>query len=140
QYCAGTAARAILIAEPNLWFVTDGGAACSVTVTTDAATDITSSSATLNGTVSISNTSADVTFDYGLTTSYGASVIAAESPVTGTSNTSVSYTLAGLSPNTTYLIRVVGQSIAGTTDGDDKTFSALCVSAVTVQNDNDSGP
>src|SRR5690606_20235313 len=84
--------------------------------------------------------SADVTFDYGLTTSYGASVIAAESPVTGTSNTSVSYTLAGLSPNTTYHFRVVGQSIAGTTDGDDKTFSTLCVSAVTVQNANDSGP
>ncbi len=141
QYCAGAAARAGMIAAPNSWVITDGGAGCSApSVTTSAATNVTSSGATLNGTVNANNASATVTFEYGADTSYGTTVTAAESPVTGTADTVVSYVLGGLSPNTTYHFRVVGQNSAGTTYGSDRTFTTtLCANALTAANANDSG-
>ena len=95
------------------------------TVTTDAATSVTSGGATLNGTVNANGDSTTVEFEYGTDTSYGTTVTAAESPVTGTSNTSVSYALSGLTPNTTYHYRVVGTSSGGTSNGDDQTFTTL---------------
>ena len=140
QYCAGAAARAGMMAAPNSWVITDGGAGCSApSVTTSAATNVTSSGATLNGTVNANNASTTVTFEYGADTSYGTTVTAAESPVTGTTDTAVSYVLGGLSPNTTYHFRVVGQNSAGTTNGSDQTFTTLCANAITVANANDSG-
>jgi len=92
-------------------------------VTTDAASSITSSGATLNGTVNANNASTTVTFEYGLTTSYGSSVTADQSPVTGSSNTSVSKSITGLSPNTTYHFRVVGSNSEGTSNGADQSFT-----------------
>jgi len=97
--------------------------AAAPTVTTIAASGITTTAATLNGTVNANSQSTTVTFDYGLTASYGTSVTAVESPVTGTSNTSVSKGLTGLTPNTTYHYRVVGVNTTGTTDGLDQTFA-----------------
>ncbi len=109
------------------------------TVTTGAATDITSSSATLNGTVNANGASTDVTFEYGADTSYGATVTATGSPVSGVTDTAVSYALSGLTPNTTYHFRAVGENAAGATDGADASFTTPCLSAVTVTNANDSG-
>ena len=77
----------------------------------------------LNGTVNANNASTTVTFQYGLTTAYGSTVTADQSPVTGTSDTAVSKAIAGLSPNMTYHYRVVGVNSAGTTNGSDLTFS-----------------
>ena len=140
QYCAGAAARAGMMAAPNSWVITDGGAGCSApSVTTSAATNVTSSGATLNGTVNANNASTTVTFEYGADTTYGTTATAAESPVTGTTDTAVSYVLGGLSPNTTYHFRVVGQNSAGTTNGSDQTFTTLCFNAITVTNANDDG-
>jgi len=93
------------------------------TVTTDAAGSITSSGATLNGTVNANGYSTAVTFDYGLTDSYSTSVVATPSPVTGSSGTSVSKAITGLTPNTTYHYRVVGVNSAGTSNGSDLTFA-----------------
>jgi hypothetical protein len=93
------------------------------TVTTNAANSITSTGATLNGSINANNASTTVTFEYGLTTSYGTSVTADQSPVTGTSATAVSYALSGLTPNTTYHYRVVGVNGGGTTNGDDLSFT-----------------
>jgi len=58
-----------------------------------------------------------------LTTSYGTSVTATQSPVTGTTTTAVSAVLTGLVPNTTYHFRVKGVNTAGTTNGTDLTFT-----------------
>ena len=91
--------------------------------TTNAATSVTSTGATLNGSINANNASTAVTFEYGLTTSYGNTVTADQSPVTGTSATVVSYTLTGLTPNTTYHYRVIGLNSEGTTNGGDMTFS-----------------
>jgi hypothetical protein len=93
------------------------------TATTNAAASITTTGATLNGLVNANNASTAVTFDYGLTTSYGTNVNATPSLVTGTSATSVSCTLTGLIPNSTYHYRVNGVNAAGNTNGLDATFS-----------------
>ena len=100
------------------------------TVVTDDATGITSSGATLNGTVNANDGSTTVTFEYGTTTSYGTSVTATQSPVTGNTNTPVSQAITNLSPNTTYHFRVAGTNASGTTNGSDRTFTtaAACES------------
>jgi len=49
----------------------------------------------LNGTVNANGDSTTVTFEYGLTTSYGNTVTAAQSPVTGATPTAVSKAITG---------------------------------------------
>ncbi|MEL7655615.1 MAG: choice-of-anchor Q domain-containing protein, partial [Bacillota bacterium] len=97
------------------------------TVSTDPATDLTITGATLNGSVDANNGSTEVTFEYGTTASYGSSVTASQSPVSGDSAASVSCTLSGLTPNTTYHYRVTGENVAGTANGADRTFTTLAV-------------
>ncbi len=92
-------------------------------ITTGSATDVTTNSATLNGTVNANNASTTVTLQYGLNTSYGTTVAADQSPVTGNSNTAVSKGISGLSPNTIYHYRLVGMNSSGTTNGSDLTFT-----------------
>lgn len=97
--------------------------AVAPTATTNSASAVTVTGATLNGTVNANNAATTVTFEYGPTTSYGSSVTAAQSPVSGTSETTVSAAITGLQPNTTYHFRVVANNTAGTTNGDDQTFT-----------------
>jgi phosphodiesterase/alkaline phosphatase D-like protein len=104
------------------------------TATTDAASAVSTTGATLNGTVNANSASTVVTFEYGLTTGYGTTVTAVESPVTGTSGTLVSKSISGLSPNTTYHYRVVGVNSEGTANGLDANFTTLPLAAtVTTQ-------
>ncbi len=92
-------------------------------VATDIASGITSAGATLNGTVNANGVSSTVTFEYGLTTSYGTSVTADQSPVTGSADTPVSKNISGLGSGSTYHYRIIGVSDGGTTTGFDKTFT-----------------
>ena len=99
-------------------------AACGATATTNAATNITKNSATLNGQVNGNGISTTVSFNLGTTTSYGTTITANPSSVTG--NTAVSANKTGLICNTTYHYRVkaaVSPTIA--TYGADKTFRTL---------------
>ena len=93
------------------------------TATTNAASAVTAAGATLNGTVNANNDDATVTFEYGLDTSYGDTVTADQSPVTGATDTAVSTAITGLTPSTTYHYRVVAVNSAGTTNGNDQTFA-----------------
>ena len=104
----------------NITFSTDAPAP---TVTTNAASEISIKSTTLNGTVNANNDSTTITFEYGLTTAYGTTVTADQSPVTGITDTTVSKTLSGLTPNTTYHYRAIGQSSVGISNGADITFT-----------------
>jgi phosphodiesterase/alkaline phosphatase D-like protein len=101
--------------------------AAGTTTTTTPATGISTTGATLNGSINANNASTVVSFEYGTTTSYGTNVTAMQSPVTGTTATMVSYALSGLIPNTTYHYRVKGVNTAGTTNGIDLTFTTLAV-------------
>jgi uncharacterized protein (TIGR02145 family) len=92
---------------------------------TSSASFITTSGAILNGSVNAKNSSTTTTFEYGLSTAYGNSVNADQSPVTGNSWTSVSTTLIGLTPGQTYHYRVKAVSSNGTTYGSDIPFSTI---------------
>ena len=93
--------------------------------TTQAATDVTATSAILHGAVNANYVSTTVSLEYGTSTSYGSSTPATPSPVTGSTSTNVSANLAGLSAGTTYHFRIKTVNSLGTTNGTDMTFTTL---------------
>jgi hypothetical protein len=95
-------------------------------VVTNAATSIGNTTATLNGTVTANNSTTTVSFNWGTTVSYGNTIAATPGTVTGNSATNVSANLTGLIINTTYHFRCTGTSSAGTTNGNDMTFTTGC--------------
>jgi hypothetical protein len=101
----------------NLTFTT----ALPPTCTTDAADNITSNAARLNGTVNPNGFATTACFNYGSTTSYTIKTNA-HSIGTGTSNVAVSADISELSSNTIYNFRCVATNIGGTTYGANRTF------------------
>ena len=89
------------------------------------ATNITSTGATLNGSVNANSSNTVVTFEYGLTTEYGNIITATQSPVTGNTNTHVSAEINGLLPGTTYHFRVKAENEPGVAYGEDMTFTTM---------------
>lgn len=94
-------------------------------VRTSRAVNIGTAQASLLGYVNANYLSTVVTIDYGLTTSYGQSVTATESPMIGNTLSGVSADVTGLNSGTDYHFRVVGVNSLGTTTGDDMTFRTL---------------
>jgi len=90
-------------------------------VTTLAATSITATAATLNGSLNPNGLATSYHFEYGTSTSYGysTSTISAGS---GTSNISVNANITGLITGTTYHFRLVAVNSDGTSNGNDLTF------------------
>lgn len=107
------------------------GAVTAPTATTSAATAATTT-ATLNGTVNANGGSTTVTFEYGITSSYGSTATATPSTVTGNSNTSVAASLTGLTAGTTYYFRVKAVNGGGTTYGAQQTFTTTAASFGTI--------
>ena len=97
-------------------------------VVTVAATSITSSGATLNGTVNAEGASSTTGFQYGLTTAYGSTATGVPSPVTGSTVTAISSAISGLQASTLYHFRAYATNSAGTTYGSDLTFTTLAAS------------
>ena len=93
-------------------------------VFTGDATAITSTSATLNGTVNPRGLATTYRFVYGKTTAYGQTTTAT-SAGSGTTAKSVSANVTGLEPGTTYHFRLEATSSAGTTLGKDARFTTL---------------
>jgi len=100
------------------------------TAITDAATNPGITTFTLNGTVNANNFSTIVTFEYGTNTSYGSTITATPSPVTGNSNTAVSAEVTGLTSNIIYHYRVKAVNCGGTTYGTDQTLTPLSETAI----------
>jgi hypothetical protein len=92
------------------------------TATTNAATNISSTGATLNGTINANYLTTDVTFEYGANLNYGQTVTAMQSPLSTNSNTNVSALLSGLAVGTIYHFRVKAVNSLGTTYGVDMVF------------------
>jgi len=94
------------------------------TVTTEPATLVGSSSATLKGTVDPGGLSTGINFLYGTrTNSYGS--ITGTSMHTGTKTLNASANITGLNPNTTYHFNILGENADGTAVGNDRTFTTL---------------
>jgi hypothetical protein len=94
----------------------------SPSVTTSEATTLTPTTATLNGIVNANSFSANVTFEYGTTASYGHEVISEQNPVTGNDITDVNADISGLIPCTTYHFRIKAENSCGTSYSSDITF------------------
>ena len=92
-------------------------------VTTNPASNVTSSSATLNGTVNPNGLTTNVHFEYGTTTNYGSTT--PSHSYSGTATQNVSANITGLSAHTTYHFRIVGTSSGGTAYGSDRTFTTF---------------
>jgi len=96
---------------------------------TGSATNVTVTSATLNGTVDPNGRATTWYFEYGTSTSYG-SKTAAKSAGSGTSTSSVSAPVSGLTRGRIYHYRLVATSDAGTSRGADQTFSTATAPTV----------
>jgi hypothetical protein len=99
-------------------------------VATTAATAITASTATLNGTVNPNSISTTYHFEYGATTSYGS--VTTDTPAgSGSSVVAVSANITGLALNATCHFRLVAVNTDGTTYGNDMSFVAGGATVVT---------
>ena len=94
----------------------------SPTVNTLAATAVTETSATLNGTINPNGLATTYYFQWGTTTAYG-NTTTSGSAGSGSANVNVSAGITGLSGGTTYHFRLVGTNSDGTTNGNDMTFT-----------------
>jgi hypothetical protein len=101
-------------------------------VVTGAASGVTPTTATLNGTVNPSGRATSWYFEYGTSTSYGTKT-SAKNAGSGTSAVTVSAPVTSLSSGRTYHFRLVATSDAGTSRGSDQTFVASGPPAVTTK-------
>ena len=92
-------------------------------VTTNAASNVATFSATLNGSVNPRGSTTTVYFQYGLTTSHGSNT--AMQTRTGNMVQAISANVSGLNASTTYHFRIVAHSAGGTVYGSDRTFTTL---------------
>ena len=106
------------------------------TATTDTATDMQFTGATLNATVNANGYQTAVTFEYGTDANYGTNMTADQSPVSGNTAASVSKTLTGLTAATTYHYRVKADNSEDTVYGGDQTFTTRPYGVSSVQDGN----
>jgi len=104
------------------------------TATTQAATSVTTTGATLNGIVNPGNRSTTVSFCYGTTSDLTGctSQSAAESPLTGISDATVTAALTGLASGTRYYARVDATNADGSASGSIISFVTSAVPLATV--------
>jgi Putative Ig domain len=109
--------------------VTAPPAVIAPTITTGNAAAVTSSGATLNGSLASpgSATAVTVSFDWGLTTAYDSTTTAQTLTAAG----SFGAALTGLAPNTTYHFRVKANG-SSTVYGSDSTFTTAANTVVTI--------
>jgi hypothetical protein len=103
-------------------------AAATPSATTGQASGVTSSSATLNGTVtpcSRPGQDATVTFLYGTTPRFGSTASAGTVPPNAPADTPVHATVSGLNPSTTYYFAVQATGCSATATGQTQSFNTL---------------
>jgi hypothetical protein len=107
----------------TVWILGGGGSSPTApTATTGAASNITTTMATLNGTVNPNGLPATAQFQYGLTTAYS-STNWVSGTLTGTTAQALSASLTGLSAGVTYHFRLSATNSLGTGNGSDQTFN-----------------
>ncbi len=134
--CSGTGGKeAVGVLEGGLVIAsTTEGATLSVfgasngpsapAVVTNAATSVTSTGATLNGTVAARGAATTYQFEYGTSTGYGSKIpVSAASAGEGRLRVAEAQTLTGLATSTVYHYRLTATNSGGTSYGEDKTFT-----------------
>jgi photosystem II stability/assembly factor-like uncharacterized protein len=87
------------------------------------ATILDENSVRLNGIVNACNSPTSNVFEWGSTTIYGNQFIAIPDSITGNNDVTISYTMLGMQPSTTYYYRVKATNLIGTTYGNDISFT-----------------
>jgi hypothetical protein len=92
---------------------------------TNAATDVTETTAVMNGTINSFGAATTYHFEYGTSAAYGSRAPTGVDATAGNARTPrrVSRKLTGLTPGTTYHFRLVATNAAGTVEGLDQTFT-----------------
>ncbi len=94
-------------------------------VTTGVASGVDQTVATVTGTIDPNGATSSCQFEYGPTISYGTVRSCATEPGAGSDPVAEQLDLSGLTPNTTYHYRLVGNNAGGTTKGSDASFTTL---------------
>jgi hypothetical protein len=103
-------------------------------VTTEPASALDQTVATLNGTVNPDGVAATYQFEWGTDTSYGNLTPGSAAPAgSDSSDHQVSAALTGLQPNTTYHYRLTATNANGTTHGLDETFITPALPSIAVE-------
>lgn len=119
-----TIKRALFVIASTVALAVSAGPALAATApgaTTAPASNVTSTSATLNGLVTPNKSTTTYYFEYGTSTSYGTKTTSAT--VAGNAAKTVSTDVTGLLPATTYHFRIVATSAGGTAQGADQAFT-----------------
>lgn len=123
-------AKATAVQDPtmkdSLMITISGQVPLAPTVVTLAATNVTTTSARLNGSVNANNSSTTVSFQWGLTVAYGNTIAAVPATVNGYIPTAVFADLTGLITDTVYHFRCMAVNGVGTSYGSDMTFTTGC--------------
>ncbi len=90
--------------------------------TTGSAGNVSTSSATVTGTIDSGNAATGYSFHYGTSTAYGLTTPTQTTPAATTPAT-VTATITNLTPHTAYHYRLSASNAAGNDDGDDKTLT-----------------
>ncbi|MFH0991057.1 MAG: DUF1565 domain-containing protein [bacterium] len=100
--------------------------ASAPTVSTSAASSITSTSATLNGSVNPNSSSTTAYFEWSTNTSFSPlNTTPVQNIGSGTTASNISASLTSLTPGTTYYYRVFAQNTGGTVRGTTQSFSTI---------------
>ncbi|OAI56761.1 hypothetical protein AYO49_00600 [Verrucomicrobiaceae bacterium SCGC AG-212-N21] len=111
------------------------------TLALGAASSVTATSATLNGTVNPNGLLTAAQFEYGPTTAYGSLAAASLSPNNGTLDQAVNVPLTGLTPGTLYHYRLTATTSSGTKVTGDGTFTTAPAPEIRVfAGSNDTAP
>ena len=118
----------------NVVAATPPGAATLPTATTNAATGVTPSAATLNGTVNPNGSATTAQFQWNTSPTLAGSinVTSVQAMGSGSSNVAVTATVSGLSPSSTYYYRVVANNAAGQALGSIQSFTTAAPAPPTV--------
>ncbi len=92
------------------------------TVTTTAASEVKTTSATFNGTIDPEGIASEYHYEYGLENTYGSSTAEIDAG-SGSVVAEAPGPITGLTPNTTYHYRIVGSNASGEINGEDQTLS-----------------
>jgi uncharacterized protein (TIGR02145 family) len=103
------------------------------TVTTLDATNISVSSAKLNGSVNPNYLPTNISFEWGTTYGYGTTITPAQNSINGSTSVNVSADLAGLAEGIKYCFRIVATNELGTTNGIGFTFTTQAKPQITTK-------